>query len=197
MQTDFRYLPMRAFHRSAAILLALLLAAWAVLLPAAPASAHDQLTGQNPVADATVAQMPEAITLTFSSNPVALGSQIQINDGGGNSWAEGSPEIVDTTASQAVRADAPAGTYTVAWRVVSSDGHPIEGTFNFTVSEGSAGASAGTAAPIETGTPDSAPESTSVQQDIPWSVIGMISVLVVLGVIIAVMAKRRLGRPGQ
>jgi copper resistance protein C len=197
MQTDFRYLPTRAFRRSAAILLALLLAAWAVLLPAAPASAHDQLTGQNPAVDATVAQMPEAITLTFSNNPVALGSQIQINDGGGNSWAEGSVEIVDNTASQAVRADAPAGTYTVAWRVVSSDGHPIEGTFNFTVSEGSAGAAAGTAAPIETGTPESAPESTSVQPDIPWSVIGMISVLVVLGVIIAVMAKRRLGRPGQ
>ena len=40
--------------------------------------------------------------------------------------------IVDNHVTQDVKPDAPSGKYTVVWRVVSSDGHPIEGTFTFT-----------------------------------------------------------------
>lgn len=46
--------------------------------------------------------------------------------------ANGAAAIVDNHVIQGVKTGAPEGKYTVAWRVVPSDGHPIEGTFMFT-----------------------------------------------------------------
>ena len=48
---------------------------------------------------------------------------------------------MDNVVSQPVRPETPGVEYTVIWRVVSSDGHPIEGTFGFTAQSGGAGAS--------------------------------------------------------
>jgi hypothetical protein len=83
----------------------------------------------------------------------------------------------------------------VQWRVVSSDSHPVEGTFSFTVA-GTAQApgapAAGRPEPIATGSP--APVAAAPDQPaVPWSVIGMGAVLVVLAAIIAVSARRRPG----
>jgi hypothetical protein len=57
-----------------------------------------------------------------------------------------------------VPADAAPGTYTVAFRVVSQDGHPITSTFDYTV----AGDEPGPAAP-------SAPGSPSASASVPPS----------------------------
>ena len=43
---------------------------------------------------------------------------------------------MDNTVAQSIGPDAPAGTYTVQWRVTSADGHPISGTFGFTAEPG-------------------------------------------------------------
>ncbi len=99
-------------------------------------------TPPNPAArpqGATVATPPEKVSVTFNNDPLALGSQIQVKDAAGTNWAEGPVEIVDNVASQKLRAGAPAGQFTVVWRVVSSDSHPIEGTFTFTATAGAAG----------------------------------------------------------
>jgi copper resistance protein C len=137
---------------------------------------------------------------------------VQIQDSSGTNWADGEVQITDTEVSQPIKADAPAGEYSVVWRVVSSDAHPIEGNFTFTVESGaegtegaSAGASAGTEAgagtpePIETQeNPADEPAGVTVAgQTVPWSVLGMVAALVVLGVVIGVTAKRRLGKGGE
>lgn len=191
---------------------AVLVAAAFVLFPAAGAQAHDELLSHTPEDGTTVETMPEELTLTFSNVPVALGSVVQIQDSSGTDWADGEVEITDTEVSQSIKADAPAGEYSVVWRVVSSDAHPIEGSFTFTVESGaeategaSAGASAGTEAgagtpePIETQeNPADEPAGVTVAgQTVPWSVLGMIAALVVLGVVIGVTAKRRLGKSGE
>lgn len=191
---------------------AVLVAAAFVLFPAAGAQAHDELLSHTPEDGATVETMPEELTLTFSNVPVALGSVVQIQDSSGTNWADGEVQITDTEVSQPIKADAPAGEYSVVWRVVSSDAHPIEGNFTFTVESGaegtegaSAGASAGTEAgagtpePIETQeNPADEPAGVTVAgQTVPWSVLGMVAALVVLGVVIGVTAKRRLGKGGE
>ncbi len=189
---------------------AVLVAAAFVLFPAAGAQAHDELLSHTPEDGATVETMPEELTLTFSNVPVALGSVVQIQDSSGTNWADGEVQITDTEVSQPIKADAPAGEYSVVWRVVSSDAHPIEGNFSFTVesgAEGTEGASAGAGADAGAGTPepietqenpaDEPAGLTVAGQTVPWSVLGMVAVLVVLGVVIGVTAKRRLGKGGE
>ena len=198
---------------------AVLVAAAFVVFPAAVAQAHDELLSQTPEGGAVVETMPEELTLNFSNVPVALGSVVQIQDSSGTNWADGEVQIVDTEVSQPIKADAPAGEYSVVWRVVSSDAHPIEGNFTFTVESGAAGATAGASAGADTdasagtgtdagaGTPepietqenpaDEPAGLTVAGQTVPWSVLGMVVVLVVLGVVIGVTAKRRLGKGGE
>jgi len=118
-------------------------------------------------------------------------------------------EIIDNMAVQKLRPGAPAGEYTVVWRVVSSDSHPIEGTFKFTVSgtstttaSGSAGASpsasaavptAGTAAP---GTENTEP-APAASQPFPWSIVGLAVVAIGLVIFLAVTARKKLAAPND
>ncbi|WP_262107786.1 copper resistance CopC family protein [Arthrobacter sp. Marseille-P9274] len=194
---------MKSIPAAARYLLAALLAAALVLFPAAAAQAHDELAGHAPEQGERLDKMPDGVTLDFTGVPVALGSVVQIMDSSGTDWAEGDVQILDKRVTQPVKDGAPAGSYTVNWRVVSSDSHPIEGTFGFTVGAGSTpgpstapGAGAGTPQPLETGeaNPVKEPGTEVAGQSVPWSVVAMAAVLVVLAVVIGVMAKRRLGR---
>ena len=199
---------MRLIRHFLSALLGVFLLAAAVLGAGSPASAHDAVESSSPAAGATVPQPPETVSVTFIKAPLALGSQILVSDAAGTSWADGGVEIVDSVASQKLRSGAPAGVFTVAWRVVSSDGHPIEGGFTFTAAAGStaaagaAGAStpAGStpAAAVPTlGTPQpgitSTPErSANASEPFPWSIVIFVGTAVGILVVLGLMAKRRL-----
>lgn len=186
----------RPADRTLAALLPALLLALAVLLGAGgAASAHDELTGTDPAEGATVDVLPPSLDLAFSSVPSGIGAQIQVLDESGVDWADGPAEIVDRSASQPLRAGAPAGEYTVNWRVVSSDSHPIEGSFAFTTREGGTTApdSASTAGPLEVQDDQPVEAQQAGVSDFPWSIVGMIAALVVIAVVLAVTARKRLG----
>lgn len=172
-----------------ALLTALLLTLSAVLVPASAANAHDELTGTVPESGATVAQVPEEVRLTFSGNLQGIGSEVKVTDQDGTDWAEGDLKIVDNSVTQELKPGAPAGEYTVSWRVVSADAHPIEDTFSFTASDGPT-ATAGTSEPIEAVAPE--PPANVTGGEFPWGITIMIVVLVGLGVTIALTARRRL-----
>ena len=53
--------------------------------------------------------------------------------------AAGPVEVHDAVVTQPVAAGAPAGEYTVRWRVTSADGHPITGSFRFTATASGGG----------------------------------------------------------
>lgn len=137
--------------RAAGVALALVLATLGLGAPAA--QAHDQMTGSTPADGATVATVPAAIALRFNETPIALGAQVKVLDPSGTDQADGPVRITDATASQAIKPGAPAGTYTVDWRIVSSDSHPIEGTFTFTAT--AAGSGSASAPPTPTSTAES------------------------------------------
>ncbi|GAA4137963.1 copper resistance CopC family protein [Actinomadura keratinilytica] len=128
--------------RGLRVLLAGLVAVLAVGVAAPPASAHDALKEAKPASGDTV-EPPSEIVLTYT-NTVRL-PQVVVTDDKGTAVQSGAPEASDNKVTQALNGTLPDGEYTVAWRVVSSDGHPIKGSYKFTV-KGSP-ASAGSPSP--------------------------------------------------
>lgn len=158
--------------RHASVRPAALAALFAALLAAllalgAPAQAHDTLLESDPADGATLETSPEAITLTFSADILEVSPLVRITDENGEQLAEITPSVDGPVATATLEEPLPAGTSTVQWRVVSSDGHPIEGTFEVTV-EQDAAAEETTEAPAEGSSPaeESAPaESTAPAEE--------------------------------
>jgi methionine-rich copper-binding protein CopC len=192
--------------RAAAAASAGLAALALVLLAPAPAFAHDALEGSAPASGATVATAPAEVRLDFSETPLGVGAQVKVTDPAGTDVSDGAPEVVDRSVHQKLRAGGRAGAYTVVWRVVSSDSHPIEGTLTFTVTAGSttpasgAGASASPGTPpgiqaSQPGTAQTAPPAPAAQSEpFPWMVAVFAVVAVGLLAALGVGARRRLSR---
>ena len=117
-----------------ALLLAVMLA-----LPA-PAQAHDTLLSTDPEDGATLETSPEDITFTFSADILEVSPLVRITDEDGTELAEIVPTIDGPTATATLPEPLPAGTHSIQWRVVSSNGHPIEGTLTLTVEQDPKGA---------------------------------------------------------
>lgn len=125
----------RRLRRGAALLAA---AAAAALLgtAAAPAAlAHDQLISSDPEDGAELDTAPSEILLTFSADIGDGGNAVVVNGPDGTDHAEGSPEVDGPDATVPVGPLTEAGEYTVAYRMVSSDGHVVEDDFAFTLTD--------------------------------------------------------------
>lgn len=123
--------------RAPALALALLIAAFAVLGWAAPASAHATLVSTDPAEGAVLATAPGEVTFTFDESVQLVPDGLLAFD------ASGDPVGIDASASgEVVTGDLPGdlddGTYVITWRVVSADGHPIAGSLTFHVGAPSA-----------------------------------------------------------
>lgn len=127
---DRRPRPALALSLLLAVLLALVLA-----LPA-PARAHDTLISTDPEDGASLETSPEELTLTFSGDLLDVSPVVRIITEDGTQLADITPQVEGPTATAALEDPLPRGTHTVAWRVVSGDGHPIEGSFTITVEQG-------------------------------------------------------------
>jgi len=114
----------------------LLLVSLMVLLPSA-AQAHDQLVDAAPAEGEAVEAGVIDIDLRFSDDVLNLGSGNEIlvigPAGEDSALQNNSCAFVDgDMVSTQVDLDQP-GDYTVSWRVVSGDGHPISGIQRFSV----------------------------------------------------------------
>jgi hypothetical protein len=104
---------------------------------ATPALAHNSLVDSSPKDKASVEVGPTSIELTFDQ-PVQGGQDINslaVLDPQGNHWESGAPSVSGNSVSAPIRPLGPAGEYSVGWRVLSSDGHPVQGKFTFTLSK--------------------------------------------------------------
>lgn len=110
------------------------LACW--MMGSGIAGAHTALTDSDPAKDATLAAPPTAMTLTFSEDLNPAFASVVLNGADGRNWISDPPRVDGPKLSASVRPDLPGnGVYTVAYRVVSADGHPVSGSFAFTVAE--------------------------------------------------------------
>ncbi|WIB32452.1 copper resistance CopC family protein [Curtobacterium sp. MCSS17_005] len=118
--------------RTTAAALAIVAAGLLTLVGVQPASAHSALTSSTPADGAVVTEPLGSVDLTFSEAPLAgldAGLRIQVTDASDTEVATGDVTVSGTTMRRAV--DLDQGRYTVLWRYVSPDGHPIEGTLAF------------------------------------------------------------------
>lgn len=122
------------------------------VLPSATAHAHAVLLAAQPERGATVTGPVDRVRLEFSE-PV-LFPQVQVRGPDGARVESGLPEELGTGVEQPLTALEP-GTYEVAYRVTSDDGHPIEGSFEFAYepAPGTAEPEGGVAEPGDEGSP--------------------------------------------
>ncbi len=174
-------------RRSAAIAAVAAALLGAALLTAAPAQAHDALISTNPADKSTVQAVPATIVLHFEEPPLKTGSQVLVKGPSGD-VASGAPVFADDDVTQAVQPGAPAGTYTVTWRVTSDDAHPVFGSFTFTATAAGAGSPAG-ATPAPAAAADPAPAKTS-----GWWWLLLLLLLVPVGLLLARRSRSSSGR---
>ncbi|MEV6381999.1 copper resistance CopC family protein [Streptomyces sp. NPDC051773] len=132
--------------RTAARLLVVPMAVTALAVAAPPAAAHTELDSASPAAGATLAGLPPRLSLTFSDPMAQKYAKVAVTGPDGASVAVGGPRADGGTVTLALDAGAPSGRYTVGYRVVSEDGHPVSGSYSFTV-RATAASSAGSPAP--------------------------------------------------
>jgi copper transport protein len=104
------------------------------------AFAHATLVRSEPAADSHLATSPSRVRLVFSEALEITLVKLSIVRSDGSVIplsATGDPH--DVNAVIAPVNDLATGAYRLQWRVVSADGHPVEGTFSFFVGAGSAG----------------------------------------------------------
>jgi methionine-rich copper-binding protein CopC len=92
--------------------------------------AHDALKSSDPAKGATVESIGK-VRLEFTSGVRVPFVVVRGPDG--SAYQSGDPEGDGRVVTQKLKGTLPDGKYTIAYRVVSSDGHPIEGEIPFTV----------------------------------------------------------------
>ena len=184
--------------------------ATASVMTAPAAFAHDALISTNPVAGSVVTTTPQNLELTFSGDIMTVGNQVAVTA------ADGSVEKITPKVSGA-KIIAPLkakgnGAYSVTWRVTSQDGHPISGSYQFTVKDtanastssassngGSSSTSTGSAAPSNAMKPGTAsttkgpttPTTSEPGDNKPWLIGGgVVLALAAIAGLAAVLRRR-------
>lgn len=112
---------------------AIILAIAATLATMTAALAHSKAEGTTPAAG-TIVQTVEAIELRFD-DPMRV-TAIALTGPDGELQIKNETGLVPVTEFRAIPPEnMPAGVYTVDWRGLSADGHPMQGSFDFTVAD--------------------------------------------------------------
>jgi methionine-rich copper-binding protein CopC len=193
----------------AALVTAAALALPAALLPAAPVQAHDELAASSPASGATVTTVPHSITLTFDEPVLDYGTSaalIVTGPGGSKRHFETTCPRIDGRAVSAPVELGASGRYTVTWRVVSDDGHPVSDSFSFTLdrpagTEAAAGSATGPACGSGTTTGEgSGAAASGTVPPMVWALVGvgggLVVVLLLVVVTVAVRQSRRPAKAG-
>jgi len=203
----------RLLPRAAAALLAPL-AAVALALAPSPALAHDVLTGSSPEDGETLETVPEEVVLTFNNAPMEGGSGSAVvvtGPDGETTYEDGELTFDGVDVSVALSPLDQAGEYTIGFRVVSSDGHPIQESLAFTVTEEAVAAAApepeegGSESPAaeeadEPAEEPAAEEASAEETDeggVSLTALAVVAVVAVAGIgaVVLVLARMR-NRPG-
>ncbi|WP_430788947.1 copper resistance CopC/CopD family protein [Virgibacillus flavescens] len=99
-----------------------------------PVEAHTSLTEATPASGSKLEKSPQEVRLTFSSKIAPNLSTASINIQNGEPVKDTTEAISEDQKSILLKLpDLESGNYTVDYKVVSVDGHPVEGTYNFTL----------------------------------------------------------------
>ncbi|MFE2615425.1 copper resistance protein CopC [Micromonospora chalcea] len=193
--------------RTVPTLLAALFTAALLLVPATPAAAHNSLQEATPARDARLTTAPTQVTLRFMQRLNPAFTTITLRDAAERPVPASAPAVDGATGTVTIEEPLGNGTYTVAYRVVSRDGHPVQGSYRFTVADPAASpaavpsptadASAGTSAPAGTSagtdaSPASADASAGADDGLPVGLlVGGAVAAVAAAAVVALLLRRR------
>ncbi|GAA3746133.1 hypothetical protein HDA32_000380 [Spinactinospora alkalitolerans] len=195
-----------AARRRAALLSFLAAFTLPAIYLAPAAQAHDVLTGSSPEDGETLDSVPEEVTLTFSNEIGDGGNGIVVTGPGGEDHVDGDVVIDGDTASADLLPLEEAGEYTVGYRIISADGHPVEEELTFTLPEDVAAE----AAPVESESPTA--EQSPTENESPAAgeeeapadpmasmgpIIGVIAAIAVAALVVILIVRMRSQRGGQ
>ena len=105
------------------------------LVAVAPAGAHAVLTETQPANGTVLETWPDRVLLRFNEPVDASLGALRVYDSDANRVDSGRTSRPDAQTVVIELDDRPLarGTYTVAWRIVSADSHPLHGAFVFSV----------------------------------------------------------------
>jgi methionine-rich copper-binding protein CopC len=115
---------------------ALILALASLFIVNPVANAHTTLVSSNPKSNAMLKASPKQISITFDDDLIKISGKNVSKISLSNTIGEvklGATTINKGTITALLLKALPASKYKVTYRVVSSDGHPVSGSFNFWV----------------------------------------------------------------
>ncbi len=114
---------------------ALLLASVVTVAACGIALAHTFPVATDPAQNASLATGPERVSATFNETLQSAFAAMTVVGPDGNIWSSGEPAVQGAVLSVGVSPLGPAGRYTVNYRVTSADGHPVSGSWSFTLTQ--------------------------------------------------------------
>lgn len=119
---------LRAAGTVLALVMGLVLIVWSP-----PAGAHAALVATTPGDGAVLEVAPTEVRIQFTEAVSVQADGVRVIDGERNRVDGGQATATANIVVVPLVADVPDGGYVVAWRIVSADGHPVNGAFSFSV----------------------------------------------------------------
>jgi copper resistance protein C len=158
---------------------AFLVAACIVFTGQSPADAHASLVSTDPADGSQVATAPRTVEMTFSED--LDGGFVAVMAPDGTKVGTSEPRLSGARMSADLAESLQSGRYTVAYRVVSVDGHPVTGEFTFTATSGHHAA-----------TPqDAASQESFVDRHSTLLIVGLALAMVAIALMLAPLSRRR------
>ena len=109
---------------------------FALALAVPTAVSHTCFVSSNPAAGSVVMQWPDQISIEFDEDLISIGEEkanfIVVNNSVGDQVSNNDENIDSNIVTVSLSPNQVEGPVLVFYRVVSADGHPVEGEFTFT-----------------------------------------------------------------
>jgi putative copper export protein/methionine-rich copper-binding protein CopC len=110
-----------------------LIAAVALLAVPSAAGAHGLLRSSSPAADSVLVVPPSEIRLTFTEAPELAFTRVRLMGADGHVFTHPVRVLPGNVAVARIEGRLKPGEYRVEWQTAGDDGHPVSGSFSFTV----------------------------------------------------------------
>ena len=169
------------------LVLVLIFGALAMLVGVTTASGHSQLVSSDPADGSLLSAPPTQLVLTFNEELLKEAVDVAIANGAGEVVSGDVAIVVGPIATIPWPADLPPDNYSVSYRIVSDDGHPITGSIGFSYTSNSNTPSAAAIEP----TPVAKPEVTPTSEPATGFPIGLVGLILALAATITVIILAR------
>lgn len=95
--------------------------------------AHSKLESSTPAADAKITESVKEVNLSFNENIDENLSTLKVKNAQGEAVEVSEVKVNQNTMAGTLAGPLPSGSYTVEWKIVGGDGHPVDGTYAFEV----------------------------------------------------------------